>query len=106
MESDPAIVLLGGVVVLLVAILLGVVLAARDRSEPGTDGWTDELDELHGRLATITQELATLRVEIGHLEDLADLGEDDQRLREEDAKLVGALAQIARFLVRGHAREP
>ena len=57
MEFDTANVLLGAVVILLVATLLGVVDAARDRRAKVSE---EELDDVHDRLEAIGPEIALL----------------------------------------------
>jgi Tfp pilus assembly protein PilN len=76
MESDPGIVLLGAVVLLLAAILIGVVYATRDRTQPREE------------------ELDALRREIGHLR------EDNERLRHGWRRWLDEFTRIAELLRR------
>ena len=99
MEFDPAIVLLGTVVILLVATFIGVVYATRDR-------WTqvseEDFDELHSRLEAIAPEIALLAAQIRHLEEveglqreITHLREENERLQQEYGKLLHEVARIA-----------
>ena len=73
MEFDPAIVLFGAVVLLLVAILIGVLYAARDRRTQVSEEWVQDLDWLHARLEAIALEIALLAAQIRHLEGVEGL---------------------------------
>jgi predicted nuclease with TOPRIM domain len=99
MEFDPAIVLLGAVVVLLVAIFIGVLCATRDRR---TQVGAEAFDELHRRLEAIAPEIEVLAAQIRHLEEveglqreITHLREENQRLQHEWRKLLDEVARIA-----------
>lgn len=107
MEFDPAIVLLGAVVLLLVAILIGVLYAARDRRTQVSEEWVQDLDKLHARLEAIALEIALLAAQIRHLEgveglqrEVTYLREENKRLQEEWRKLLGEVARITELLGR------
>ena len=104
MEFDPANVLLGAVVVLLVATLLGVIYAARDRRAAVSE---EELDDVHDRLEAIGPEIALLAAQTHHLEEVeglqrevAQLRVENQRLQQEFRRLVDEVARIAELLRR------
>jgi cell division protein FtsB len=107
MEFDPAIVLFGAVVLLLVAILIGVLYAARDRRTQVSEEWVQDLDKLHARLEAIAVEVALLAAQIRHLEgveglqrEVTYLREENKRLQEEWRKLLGEVARITELLGR------
>jgi len=107
MEFDPAIVLFGAVVLLLVAILIGVLYAARDRRTQVSEEWVQDLDKLHARLEAIALEIALLAAQIRHLEgveglqrEVTYLREENERLQEEWRKLLGEVARITELLGR------
>ena len=107
MEFDPAIVLFGAVVLLLVAILIGVLYAARDRRTQVSEEWVQDLDKLDARLEAIAVEVALLAAQIRHLEgveglqrEVTYLREENKRLQEEWRKLLGEVARITERLGR------
>jgi peptidoglycan hydrolase CwlO-like protein len=107
MEFDPAIVLFGAVVLLLVAILIGVLYAARDRRTQVSEEWVQDLDKLDARLEAIAVEVALLAAQIRHLEgveglqrEVTYLREENKRLQEEWRKLLGEVARITELLGR------
>ena len=107
MEFDPAIVLFGAVVLLLVAILIGALYAARDRRTQVSEEWVQDLDWLHARLEAIALEIALLAAQIRHLEgveglqrEVTYLREENKRLQEEWRKLLGEVARITELLGR------
>jgi cell division protein FtsB len=99
MEFDPAIVLLGTVVLLLIAILVGVVYAARDGTQAG-----EEVDELLNRLETIAPGIADQirhREEVERLRrEIRQLREENERLRHDWRRLLQGLARITELLRR------
>lgn len=108
MEFDLANVLLGAVVILLMAILLGVIYAARDGRAQVSD---EELDDLHDRLKAIGPEIALLAAQIHHLEEVeglqrevAQLRVENQRLQHEYRRLADEVARIAELLRRPHSQ--
>jgi predicted nuclease with TOPRIM domain len=108
MEFDPANVLLGAVVILLVAILLGVVYAARDRRAHVSE---EDLDDVHDHLEAIGPEIALLAARIHHLEEVeglqreaAQLRVENQRLQQEYERLADEIARIAELLRGPHAQ--
>ena len=107
MEFDPAIVLFGAVVLVLVAILIGVLYAARDRRTQVSEEWVQDLDKLDARLEAIAVEVAQLAAQIRHLEgveglqrEVTYLREENKRLQEEWRKLLGEVARITELLGR------
>ena len=107
MEFDPAIVLFGAVVLLLVAILIGVLYAARDRRTQVSEEWVQDLDKLHARLEAIALEIALLAAQIRHLEEVegfqrevTHLREENKRLQEEWTTLLDEVARITELLAR------
>jgi peptidoglycan hydrolase CwlO-like protein len=107
MEFDPAIVLFGAVVLVLVAILIGVLYAARDRRTQVSEEWVQDLDKLDARLEAIAVEVALLAAQIRHLEgveglqrEVTYLREENKRLQEEWRKLLGEVARITELLGR------
>jgi len=107
MEFDPAIVLLGAVVVLLVAIFIGVLCATRDRR---TQVGAEAFDELHRRLEAIAPEIEVLAAQIRHLEEveglqreITHLREENQRLQHEWRKLLDEVAHVLLDLRDGGA---
>jgi len=107
MEFDPAIVLFGAVVLVLVAILIGVLYAARDRRTQVSEEWVQDLDKLDARLEAIAVEVALLAAQIRHLEgveglqrEVTYLREENKRLQEEWRKLLGEVARITERLGR------
>ena len=104
MQFDSAITLLGAVVILLVAIFLGVVYAARDQQTQVSE---EDLDELHNRLEAIGAEIALLAAQIRHLEEVEGLQRESTHLREENnrrqhewRKLLDEVARIAELFGR------
>ena len=93
MEFDPAIVLFGAVILLLAAILIGVIVAAiwpwsQSNSEPRIQ----DRDGFGGRVAAMSQEIATFTAEIGHLY------EEIERLQDERDHLLAVLLRVAELL--------
>jgi cell division protein FtsB len=104
MEFDAAIVLLGAVVILLVAIFIGVLCATRDRR---TQVRAEAIDELHRRLEATAPEIEVLAAQIRHLEEVeglqresTHLREENQRLQNEWRKLRDEVARIAELFGR------
>src|SRR5580704_13665585 len=109
MQFDPAIVLLGAVVILLVAVLIGVLYATRDRRSQVSE---EDLDELHSRLEALAPEIALLAAQIVHLEEVdrlqrevAHLREENRRLQQEWRKLLDEVARITDLLGRRPPQE-
>ena len=107
MQFDPAIVLFGAVVTLLVAILIGVLYAALDRRTPVSEKSVQDLDKLHARLEAIALEIALLAAQIRHLEEVEGfqrevtrLREENKRLQEEWRTLLDEVARITELLAR------
>ena len=107
MQFDPAIVLFGAVVILLVAILIGVFYAARDRRTQVSEESVQDLEKLHGRLEAIALEIALLAAQIRHLEEVegfqrevTHLREENKRLQEEWRTLLDEVARITELLAR------
>ena len=109
MEFDPANVLLGAVVILLVTILIGGVFAVvfatwGRRTRAGEDWLIRDLDELHSRLEVIAPEIARLDAQIRHLEsvqaEVLHLLEENERLQQERNELLDVFARIAELLGR------
>ncbi len=109
MEFDPANVLLGAVVILLVTILIGAVFAVvfatwGRRTRAGEDWLIRDLDELHSRLEAMAQEIARLDAQISHLEsvhaEVLHLLEENERLQQERQELLDTFARIAELLGR------
>ena len=104
MEFDPANVLLGAVVILLVTILIGGVFAVvfatwGRRTRAGEDWLIRDLDELHSRLEVMAPEIARLDAQIRHLEsvqaEVRHLLEENERLQQERNELLDVFARIA-----------
>lgn len=93
MEFDPAIVLFGAVILLLAAILIGVIVAAIwPWSQSNPEQQIQDRDGFGGRVAAMSQELATFTAEIGHLY------EEIERLEGERDHLLAVLLRIAELL--------
>ena len=93
MEFDPAIVLFGAVILLLAAILIGVIVAAIwPWSQPNSEPRIQDRDDFGGRVAAMSQEIATFTAEIGHLY------EEIERLQDERDHLLAVLLRIAELL--------
>ena len=116
MESDPAIVLLGAVVALLVANLVAVLYLVAGKGRTSADKESpNESNELDARLATMAQEIALLDTEIRHLGDLAAIDAEvarleqaSERLTAERADLLELLAHISEALereIRRHSQQ-
>ncbi len=103
MEFDPANVLLGAVVILLVTILIGAVFAVvfatwGRRTRAGEDWLIRDLDELHSRLEVMAQDIARLDAQIRHLELVQAEGlqllEENERLQRAGKEWLDELARI------------
>jgi len=94
MGFDPAIVLFGPVVLFLVAILVGVIVVALSPWEPpdAEESITQDADNFSGRLAAISQQIATLKAEVDHLDEEVEL------LRGERDQLRTVLTRVAELL--------
>jgi len=94
MGFDPAIVLFGAMVLFLVAILVGVIVVALWPWKPpnAEESIIPDADKFSGRLAAISQQLATLKAEMDHLDGEVEL------LREERDQLRTVLARVAELL--------
>jgi hypothetical protein len=93
MEFDPAIVLFGAVILLLAAILIGVIVAATwPWSQSTSEQPIQDRDDFGGRVAAMSQEIATFRAEIGHLY------EEIERLQDERDHLLAVLLRVAELL--------
>jgi hypothetical protein len=93
MEFDPAIVLFGAVILLLAAILIGVIVAAIwPWSQSNSESRIQDRDDFGGRVAVMSQEIATFTAEIGHLY------EEIERLQDERDHLLAVLLRIAELL--------
>ena len=93
MEFDPAIVLFGAVILLLAAILIGVIVAAIwPWSQSNSAPRIQDRDGFGGRVAAMSQEIATFTAEIGHLY------EEIERLQDERDHLLAVLLRIAELL--------
>ena len=93
MEFDPAIVLFGAVILLLAAILIGVIVAAIwPWSQSNSESRIQDRDDFGGRVAAMSQEIATFTAEIGHLY------EEIERLQDERDHLLAVLLRIAELL--------
>jgi hypothetical protein len=93
MEFDPAIVLFGAVILLLAAILIGVIVAAIwPWSQSNSESRIQDRDDFGGRVAVMSQEIATFTTEIGHLY------EEIERLQDERDHLLAVLLRIAELL--------
>ena len=104
MEFDPAYVVLGAVVTLLVAIVIGgAILATWDRRRQRREEWVQELDELGNRLETMVSEMALLDAQVHQLEEIESLQSKVARLRHENEQLHQGYQelrdQIARIAV-------
>ena len=93
MEFDPAIVLFGAVILLLAAILIGVLVAAIwPWSQSNSESRIQDRDDFGGRVAVMSQEIATFTAEIGHLY------EEIERLQDERDHLLAVLLRIGELL--------
>jgi hypothetical protein len=93
MEFDPAIVLFGAVILLLAAILIGVIVAVIwPWSQSNSERRIQDRDDFGGRVAAMSQEIATFTAEIGHLY------EEIERLQDERDHLLAVLLRIAELL--------
>jgi hypothetical protein len=93
MEFDPAIVLLGAVILLLAAILIGVIVTATwPWGQSESEQRIQDLDDFGGCVAAMGQEIATFTAEIGHLY------EEIERLQDERDHVLAVLLRIAELL--------
>ncbi len=126
MVLDPVMLLLGGLVVLLIAIVLGVVFATRAQRRREQVGkgrpitpespqdiarWVEEgrelfhlwqerierLDELQSRLAAMAQEIGQLRAQVGRIDELQA---EITRLGQETEALRAERDQLRSVLAR------
>ena len=94
MEFDLESVLLGAVVILFAATLIGVAITAAFGPRKPEARVGQELDELAERVSTLGQGLVTLR------EDVERLYEDIERLADETEHMRTVLRRISELLER------
>ena len=94
MEFDPALVPFGAVILLLAAILIGVIVGVTwFWRQPNADPWViQDLNDLGGRVAAMSEQIATFKAEID------DLPEEVERLQDERDHLLAVLLRIAELL--------
>jgi peptidoglycan hydrolase CwlO-like protein len=93
--------MLGAVVILLVAILIGVVVAAtRDRRTQVSEEWIQDLDELQSRLEAMASEIALLDAQIAQLDEIETLQTEITHLRHENERLQRAGKELLDELAR------
>jgi len=94
MEFDLGSVLLGAVVMLFVAILIGMTIAAAFGPPEPEARVSQELDELAEQVSTLGQGLVTLR------EDVERLYQDIEQLADETEHMRTVLRRISELLER------